>query len=101
MSNWLEVTEDRPVCNVLVFYRNSQGKGRIVKALWVSKLEVPDDDDDCLDFDTDDNGYQFWPEGWYEQIDNWGDFSSIFITEGEVTHWMPLPEYPDKPTCSK
>jgi len=27
--------------------------------------------------------------------DNWGDYSGCGITNGTVTHWMPIPEIPE------
>ncbi len=32
--------------------------------------------------------------GWYECIDNWGDYTEVAIHEGEPSHWMPLPAPP-------
>ena len=37
----------------------------------------------------------YWPQGWYEQIDNWEELSSVMVHEGEVTCWVPLPEFPE------
>jgi hypothetical protein len=35
------------------------------------------------------------PEGWYECIDNWDDFTSILINEGVIDYVMPLPKPPE------
>ena len=35
------------------------------------------------------------PEGWYEVIDNFDDCTFVAVSEGVITHWMPLPEAPD------
>lgn len=94
MSEWIKVGDDKPKGNVFVFYKNDHGKGRVVKARWVGKFEEPVDDEDCLAPDVDDDGDEWWHEGWYEQIDNCGDFTSVYIANGEVTHWMPLPKPP-------
>lgn len=49
------------------------------------------DDWDCeYDEETDEH---YLPEGYYEVIKNWDDYSSIAI-EDFVTHWKPLPEPP-------
>jgi hypothetical protein len=35
------------------------------------------------------------PQGWYELVDNWGEFSHILVTAGVVKFWMrsaPLPQ---------
>lgn len=95
LIEWVKLAENKPSGNVLVFYKNDHGRGRIVKARWVHKFSEEIDDCDELEGELDCNGYAYWPEGWYEQIDNWGDFTSVAITEGQVTHWMPLPEFPE------
>jgi hypothetical protein len=94
MSEWIKVGDDKPKCNVFVFYKNNHSKGRVVKARWIGRFEEPVNDEDCLDSVVDGDGNEWWPEGWYEQIDNWVDFTSVYIIEGEVTHWMPLPKPP-------
>ena len=49
------------------------------------------DDWDCeYDEETDEH---YLPEGYYEVIKNWDDYSSIVIDDF-VTHWKPLPEPP-------
>ena len=30
-------------------------------------------------------------EGWWEVIDNWGEFGFVKVHEGEPTHWMMMP----------
>ena len=59
----------------------------------VSVCIESDDDSEISEYDeaTD---CCYTPEGWYEKIDNWGDYSSVAVVEGEVTHWMPLPAPP-------
>ena len=93
MSEWISVEDRLPEGTVLAFYLNSHGKGRRVRAAYVKAFTVisnPDDDE----YDCNANGETFVPEGWYEEVDNNHDFSSLFIFNGEVTHWMPLPEPP-------
>lgn len=46
---------------------------------------------DC-EYDEETDEY-YLPEGYYEIIKNWGDYSSIAI-EDFVTHWKSLPEPP-------
>lgn len=46
---------------------------------------------DC-EYDEETDEY-YLPEGYYEIIKNWGDYSSIAV-EDFVTHWKPLPEPP-------
>jgi len=40
--------------------------------------------------------YEYYlKEGWYELIDNWGDYSSVAIVEGKVDYWLPIPPAPE------
>ncbi|MPM00572.1 hypothetical protein SDC9_46799 [bioreactor metagenome] len=48
----------------------------------------------AIEYDEDTDEY-YLLEGWYEVIKNWDDFSSVCIDDF-VTHWMPLPEFPEK-----
>jgi hypothetical protein len=84
-----------PSKKVLAFYRNSLGKGRIVVASWVpaNTCQANCEYDDFAEYNEELADY-FWPEGWYEQIENWEDYGAVNIHEGEVTHWMPLPKGP-------
>jgi len=77
---------------VLVFYKNEQGKGRIVKARYVGRFTV-ECDDDTYQVDYDENDIPYCPEGWYEQVDNYDDFAEFYM-ERNITHWMKLPSYP-------
>lgn len=98
VPEWIAVDSQKPKTGkkVLVFYKNSEGVARIVTGFYATKfgIEVPPHDD-CDDTDYDeDQDRCYLHEGWYEAIDNWGDFSSITLHEGEPTHWMPLPALP-------
>lgn len=76
---------------VLVFYKNELGNGRTVKANFVKQFTDESCDDDW--YETDEEGNCFTPEGWYEIIDNWNDYSAVHINY-EPTHWTPLPNPP-------
>ena len=93
---WTPVSEalPDPSTKVLAFYRNDLGKGRIVVAQWVPANTVKDSCDNDFSEYNEELDDCFWPEGWYEQIENWDEFSAFRITEGTVTHWMPLPKGP-------
>lgn len=83
-----------PSTKVLAFYRNSLGKSCIVVAQWVPANTCQNScDEDFAQYNEEFDDY-FWPEGWYENIDNWDDFTAMQIYEGVVTHWMPLPVGP-------
>lgn len=80
---------------VLVHYLNSHGKSRIIKARYVPMLTEELDPDSEIDGDYCDIGDVFCvPAGWYEQIDNWYDFSELLVTEGQPDAWMPMPAPP-------
>ncbi len=95
---WTPVAEALPNSGVKVLacYRNRLGNLRRIRAMWTAaKTEEADSDDAeaCSEYDEATDTY-YVTEGWYECIDNWGDYSSVAVTEGEVTHWMPLPPDP-------
>jgi hypothetical protein len=82
---------------VLACYRNRLGSLRRIRAEWVAaKTQVADGSEElgCAEYDEATDTF-YIAQGWYERIDNWGDYSSVAVTEGEVTHWMPLPPVPD------
>jgi hypothetical protein len=85
-----------PGIKVLAHYFNSHGKSRTVCARWIpAKFETADSDtydDDFLEYDEESDTF-YWPEAWYEEIENWDDYGSVKINEGEVTHWQPLPHW--------
>jgi len=83
-----------PGVKVLAHYFNSHGKSRTVCARWIpAKFESRDPEtDDLLEYDEDSDTF-YWPEGWYEEIENWDDYQCVTIDEGEVTHWQPLPRW--------
>lgn len=72
---------------LLLFYTNSLGRARTVVACWVTDEEAAESDHDGFGLEA----------GWYERIDNWGEYSQVGIHEGEPSHWMPLPP-PPQPT---
>lgn len=69
---------------VILFYLNSNNKARTVMARWLTDEEAAETDGDGVGF----NG------GWYECIDNWGDYTEVAIHEGDPSHWMHLPKAP-------
>ena len=54
--------------------------------------QYSDDIDSEYDEETDE---YYFPEGWWEVIKNWDDYSCVAINDF-VTHWMPLPEPPQE-----
>lgn len=96
LGAWVSVAERMPDsgATVLACYRNSANMLRRIRAHWIpAKTVEADTESDFSDYDE--AADCFWtPEGWYEQIDNWGDYSAVHVSEGPVTHWMPMPAPP-------
>lgn len=91
---WVAVSERLPSSRmpVLARYTNDYGHGRTIRAQWLAKFQQESEDLDNFDADYDEESDTYYdPEGWYELIDNWGEYSSVAVTEGIITHWMPMP----------
>jgi hypothetical protein len=98
---WISVANamPKPGVNVLACYRNRLGKLRRIRAHWIAAKTVEantEDWDQCSEYDEATDTY-YVAEGWFECIDNWGDYSAVAVSEGDVKHWMPLPEAPQEP----
>lgn len=80
---------------VLAHYFNDLGKGRTICAIWVpAKSRCGDYGyDDFTEYDEETDSF-YWPEGWYEAIENWDDLGWVKVDEGEVIYWQPLPRWP-------
>jgi len=100
-QQWISVEDRLPdsgLC-VLAYYTNSHGKGRRIRAEYVApksrevEWEYADPDTQCVEHDEEYDSF-YLTAGWYELIDNWEEYTSIAVVEGEVTHWMPLPAAP-------
>lgn len=97
--HWKLVPEEKPKVGrpVLGCYMTNAGTYRIIRCMWFPAYSVLVDDidiEDWGDYNEETDEY-YVPEGWYECIDHWDDYSSIFIDD-EITHWMPMPEPPTK-----
>jgi hypothetical protein len=93
-----------PGRKVLACYVNDLNKCRTICAVWVPAKTwdayTYSDDDNFGEHDEETDKY-FWPEGWYETIENWDDYQYARVHEGEVTHWQPLPQWPTVPPVVK
>ncbi len=101
MGDWISVDDAMPESgkNVLAYYVNRLGKYRIVKAYYAGKYSIESafsewTSDEINDEYSEEKEQYYLKVGWYECLDNWEDYSSIVISNGEVTHWMPLPNPP-------
>ena len=94
---WVPVAERLPPSGqtVLACYTNRAGRLRRIRAEWIAakSVESSSEHSDIGVYDEDTDTF-YDPEGWYERIDNWGDYSAVGVCEGDVTHWMPLPDAP-------
>ena len=81
---------------ILVFYKTKWDGERIIKAQYFGKYEVESEQDYAEYCEEKDDYYA--ADGWYEIIENWEDFRSVKIYQGEPTHWMPLPDAPNATT---
>lgn len=77
---------------LLLFYKNSNGRDRIIKGKYVPKFTEETSDEFC-EYSEEKDEY-FTPEGWFEMIDNWPEYSHVALCEGQPSHWMPLPAAP-------
>jgi hypothetical protein len=65
---------------------------KTVRAEYVHRFTLECNDFDCDNYEYNEEKDEFYIiEGWYELIDNWGDFKSIAIVEGTVDSWLPMP----------
>ena len=96
LGAWVPVAERMPASGavVLACYRNTLGNWRRIRASWIAaKTEESGSESEIGEYDDATDTY-YDPEGWYEQIDNWPDYTACAVHEGEITHWMPLPAPP-------
>ena len=97
-AQWISVADSLPEKYCLAVYETPSGKQRIIRAMYVAKFTVEAQGDDCYSEINDENDIEYLREGWYELIDNWGEYSSVNVCEGVVTHWQPLPPLPSLTT---
>jgi hypothetical protein len=94
---WISVDVEMPASGrtVLACYKNRAGNWRRIRAQWVAAKSCESSpESDIGEYDEETDTY-YDPEGWYEQLDNWDEYSSIAVVEGDVSHWMPLPPPPE------
>ena len=80
-QGWMPI-ETAPQSNiVLVYYTNSLGNGRTMRARYYPP--------DTLESETNESGWA--DEGWYEESEA---YEYLMPLDQEPTHWMPLPPPP-------
>lgn len=92
---WIPVTERLPENDVHVLLSCKCGAGAYVcDGFHTAKYSTPTQFYEDIDADYDEGTDEYYfPEGWWEVIKNWDDYSCVAI-EDTVTHWLPLPEPP-------
>lgn len=91
--NWQPI-ETAPInVPILIHYKTSYGRSCIIKARFVPKFTEETEFAEWGEYEEETDIY-YNPAGWYEMIDNWEEFSTIFVNEGVPDFWMPLPEPP-------
>jgi hypothetical protein len=97
-SAWVPASERPPSGQiVLAHYKNALGKDRIIRAAYYAKFTHESNfESDDLDSEYDEStDTSYWPEGWYEQIDNWAEYSAVKVSESHIiAEWQPLPPLP-------
>jgi hypothetical protein len=91
---WISVEQCLPKKECLAVYVTPNGKQRIIRAKYASRFQIEAEGDDCETEYNDEDDTFYIKAGWLECIDNWGEYSSCYVTEGTVTHWMSLPAAP-------
>lgn len=102
-QGWIPVSDRLPDSGkaILASFTNTYGKRRTVRAYYAAKHSHSaesweDVDDEWLDYDE--AGNPWAPVGWYEAPVIGEALSFISPTsDGEVTHWQPLPAPPVHP----
>lgn len=100
-SEWISVDERLPESGVLCLLccdvKRYDGTHRqyICDGFYAERFkeECYSADDECVTEYNEETDEYYLHEGWYEEINNWDEYSSIAIDD-TVTHWMPLPEAP-------
>lgn len=101
---WISVKDRMPengknvlaACNVKL--ANGKSRYYVCEAFYAHKYSITCSVYSDLDADySEETDEYYFPEGWWECIHNWDEYSSVAIDDF-VTHWMPLPEPPKEET---
>jgi len=90
---WIRASEIKPgsqrrVLAVVKSHHSGSLYPITAKYVW-RRTDEADPDSDYFEYDKEYDLY-WTPEGWYETVDNWGDFSSVAVTEGDVIAWAEV-----------
>lgn len=100
MAEWISVKERLPEHGVHVLaachikWLGGGGKYYVCDAFYTGRFTDICNYSDDIDMEYNEEDDEFYmPEGWWEVIKNWDDYSCVAIQDF-VTHWMALPEPP-------
>lgn len=107
MNEWISVKNDKPKCEEEVFVRVMHKSYSDGKPYYITTTAMYEDgkmstEDSAwfwvdMEFDYDEEKDQYLvPEGWWEQRHYNPDDVYNNMIDGEVTHWMSLPEPPEE-----
>ena len=84
LGSWVPVVERMPPSGavVLVAYRNERGEWRRIRAQWIAAKSVEAGCDSEIGEYEEATDTYYDPEGWYESINNWDDYSAVMVYEG-------------------
>lgn len=104
LPRWIPVTERMPENAEAVLVRgyavNNPRYKATFKGRWIAAHSMLADDfgadsDMDLEYDEAEDVY-YVPEGWFERIENWDDYTDIAVCDFTITHWALLPEPPEE-----
>jgi hypothetical protein len=93
---WKTIDSAPTQTSVLIHYKNGAGRSRVIKAIFTPRWTVEYQDSEygdgegCYEYHEERDCY-YYVEAWWEQIDNWGDFTQVMVCEGTPDLWHPLP----------
>jgi hypothetical protein len=96
---WYHVKDMLPARGqqVLACYKqNDTGYKHYIRAVYVREKTIEsscEDEVGVSEYDEASDTY-YLMEGWYEKIDNWGEYYQVAVCEGEVICWCPIKGVP-------